>query len=165
MKKKYYLLIIISFLLMSFSAHKYYLSLTQINYDKKTNALQVKMKVFMDDLQTSILKKSTDTFELNTPNEPKDIDTQFKNYLKENFTVKINDEYVDYTFLGKEYEGDIVFFYIEIEDVKKIKSIEIKNEILISDFPEQQNYIKLNINKVFKSLLLTQKERSGVLKF
>ena len=47
---------------------------------------------------------------------------------------------------GKEYEDDIVYFYLEIDSVQSISTIKIENKVLLKEFDDQQNVIKLNIN-------------------
>ena len=70
-----------------------------------------------------------------------------------------------YKYLGKKYEHDVVYLFAEIENISVIKSIEIKNRILMDAFPEQQNIVKLNINNNKKSFILTTKNDNDMLKF
>ena len=53
-KKLYFLFIIIP--LLSFSTHKYYLSLTQIKFKEESKAVQIIINVFMDDIETAMNK-------------------------------------------------------------------------------------------------------------
>ena len=42
---------------LAFSSHKYYLSLTQIEYNKDQDSLEVIINVFMDDIELAINKE------------------------------------------------------------------------------------------------------------
>jgi hypothetical protein len=53
-KKVFLLLFIIP--LFAFTTHKYYLSLTQIEYKKESQSLQVIINVFMDDIEIALNK-------------------------------------------------------------------------------------------------------------
>ena len=101
------------FLLISlaFTTHKYYLSLTQIEYNKSQKSLEVIINVFMDDIEFAINKEYAVNLNLTTKDELKDVDIYFNNYLTKNLTFTINNEFVNYTYIGKEYEGDLVYFY------------------------------------------------------
>ena len=145
--------------------HKYYFSLTQVEHVQKSNALQITMNVFVDDIENALNKVNNRSFFLNTEQETKDIDKYFVKYLKERFKVNLNNKNTEYNYLGHQYEGDVVYFYIEIENITSISSIEIQNKVLIDAIPEQQNLIKLKINNKFKSLMLNKENDKGMLKF
>ena len=162
-RKIYLLLLIIP--LLSFSMHKYYISLTEINFIKEKKSVQIIMNVFMDDIEVALNKANNIDLQLTTKKELPNNDVYFSNYLKNNFSLKINDKKVNYTYIGKEYEGDIIYFYLEIKEIENIKSIEITNKVLISDFPKQENMIKINLEKEKKSVLLTKKNDKALLKF
>ncbi len=123
------------------------------------------MNVFIDDIETAINKDYNVDLQLTTKRESKKVDDHFFNYLKEHFIVKINNQNVIYRFIGKEYDGDIVYFYLEIDNILSLKSIEIQNNVLIKHFSGQQNLIKASIKKERKSLFLDKKNDKGLLKF
>ena len=72
MKKLLILLIGISFL--SFTDHKYYLALTEIEHNTKSNSIQMIMNVFMDDIELAIEKDQGTNLKLTTKDEPKNVD-------------------------------------------------------------------------------------------
>ena len=63
------------FLLISlaFTTHKYYLSLTQIEYNKSQKSLEVIINVFMDDIELAINKEYAVNLNLTTKEELKDV--------------------------------------------------------------------------------------------
>ncbi len=151
--------------LFAFTMHKYYLSTTKIEYKKESKTIQITMRFFIDDLQESINKTYNKDFELAIPNEPKEIDSLINNYVSKKLEVIINTNKKAYSFLGKEYNNDEIYLYLEIENVEFINSIEIKNSMLMEIFPEQQNIIKLYINDLKKTFLLTKQKDKDLLKF
>jgi len=150
--------------LFSFTAHKYYISLIKVEYKTEKQSVQITMRIFIDDLQDTLNKTYTKNFELGVPDEDKDINTLIINYIKDNFTVKINSQNISYQFLGKEYEKDVIFLYLEIKNVESIQNIEIQNSMLMRIFPEQKNIIKLHINNTKKTFLLTKEKDKNLLK-
>ncbi|OAD44838.1 DUF6702 family protein [Polaribacter atrinae] len=151
--------------LLSFSTHKYYLSLTQIEYRSELQAVQITMNVFMDDIELAINKDYNIDLQLTTKKELKNNDIYFIKYLNEKLQLKIDDVPRAFNYIGKEYDGDLVYFYLEIEDIKQLEKIEIINKVLTKHFPEQQNLIKSKIGKKHKSILLSAKNDKGLLKF
>ncbi len=85
-------------------------------------------------------------------------------YLKDKISIQINGKFVDYKFIGKEYDNDIVFCYLEIADVKDIKSFEISNKVLFESFDDQQNIVKLKIKDQNKSFILINQSDKALLK-
>jgi hypothetical protein len=151
--------------LLSFSTHKYYLSLTQIEYKSESKSIQIIINVFMDDIETALNKDYSIDLQLTNKNELKDNDIYFKKYLEKNLSLKIDTISSSFNYIGKEYDGDLVYFYLEIENVNNLESIEVVNTILIDHFPEQQNLIKSKVNKKHNSILLTKTNDKGLLKF
>jgi hypothetical protein len=151
--------------LLSFSTHKYYLSLTQIEYKSESKSIQIIINVFMDDIETALNKDYSIDLQLTNKNELKDNDVYFKKYLEKNLSLKIDTISSSFNYIGKEYDGDLVYFYLEIENVNSLEVIEVVNTILIDHFPEQQNLIKSKVNKKHNSILLTKTNDKGLLKF
>ena len=85
--------------------------------------------------------------------------------MKEKLHLKINDISREFNYLGKEYDGDLVYFYLEIENINDINTLEVVNTLLISNFPKQENLLKTKIHNKHQSLLLTAKKTIGLLKF
>ncbi|WP_165730213.1 DUF6702 family protein [Polaribacter sp. 20A6] len=162
-KKTILLLFIIP--LLSFSTHKYYLSLTQIEYRSELQAVQITINVFMDDIELALNKDYNIDLQLTTKKELKDNDVYFIKYLNKKLHLKVDGVSRDFNYIGKEYDGDLVYFYLEIEDVKELKNIEVTNKILTNHFPKQENLIKSKVGKKHKSLLLNAKNDKGLLKF
>jgi hypothetical protein len=162
-KKAYLILVIIP--LLSFSVHKYYLSLTQIEYRSEKKSVQITINVFMNDIETALNKDYNIDLRLHTKKELKNNDVYFIKYLKEKLHFKIDNISKDFEYIGKEYDGDLVYFYLEIENIDKVTSIEIENKILTKHFSEQKNLIKSKVGKKHKSILLSAENDKGLLKF
>ncbi|KOY52592.1 DUF6702 family protein [Polaribacter dokdonensis] len=165
MKLKIHLLLLVALPLLSFTAHKYYLSLTQINYKSEAKAVQIIINVFMDDIELALNKDYNIDLQLTTKRELENNDIYFEKYLKNKLNFKVDGKAKNFNYLGKEYDGDLVFFYLEIENINEVKSIDVSNQLLLEHFPEQQNLIKSKVGKKNKSVLLTKDESSTLLKF
>lgn len=155
------------FLLISlaFTTHKYYLSLTQIEYNKSQKSLEVIINVFMDDIEFAINKEYAVNLNLTTKDELKDVDIYFNNYLTKNLTFTINNEFVNYTYIGKEYEGDLVYFYLEIPVKENPISLEVFNTILLTYFEQQQNIVKFKNGSKRQSKILSKNTNKALLNF
>lgn len=165
MKFKKYFLLLLSIPLFAFSLHKYYISLCEIEHNKEQNSLQITLGVFIDDFEFTLNKNHNTTLNLATEQEVENIDEYYLDYLKEHFKTSVNNELKVYKYIGKEYDNDIVRFYLEINDIKEVKSIEVQNTLLFKDFKDQQNIIKIKANNTNKTFYLTPKNVKGLLNF
>jgi hypothetical protein len=165
MKFKKLFLVFLIIPLLSFSAHKYYLSLTQIEFKKESKSIQIIINVFMDDIEAALNKNNNIDLQLATKKELKNNDLYFEKYLRSKLQFKIDTIAKDFKYIGKEYDGDLVYFYLEIENIFKVSTIEISNKILLQHFPKQQNLIKTKVGKKNKSVLLSKDKYNEVLTY
>lgn len=151
---------------MAFStAHKFYVSVTQIDYIEDKQSVQIISRIFVDDFESLIRERYDNAIVLEENNESEKVDLYIERYLKSKIKVKINNEDVIAHFIGKEYELDIMYCYLEIENVEEIKSFEVTNQILFDMFQEQQNIVRTNINSKQKSFMLTTQNDKAQLSY
>ncbi len=151
--------------LLAFGVHKYYISLTQIEYVKESASLQIISRYFINDLEHTLDKDYQQDFQLNTKQEIDSVDIYFQEYLEKNLRFTINDSLSNFNYIGKEYDDDIIYFYLEIPNIKTLQSIEIKNTALFKYFPDQQNITKLKINNTHTTFYLSKQKDKGLLNF
>lgn len=150
--------------LLAFGMHKHYISLTKVDYIKEQNTVQITMKFFLDDIELALEKIHDQPMELAGKTENKLADKYLEDYIRQKFRIWINEEVNRYTFLGKEYENDQVFFYLELEGIEQVNSISIQNSMLFDEFEDQQNYIKLDMDGVQKTFILVRANDREILK-
>ncbi|WP_366941007.1 DUF6702 family protein [uncultured Polaribacter sp.] len=156
MKLKNLLILVLILPLLSFTTHKYYLSLTQIKFKEKAQAVQIITSVFMDDIELAVNKEYNLNLQLATKKELPNNNVYFEKYLSDKLSFKINNVAKTFTYIGKEFEGDLVYFYLEIEEIPNVQSISVNSKLLLKNFPEQQNLIKSKVGNKNKSVLLTK---------
>ncbi|MEO6348171.1 MAG: DUF6702 family protein [Aquaticitalea sp.] len=151
--------------LLATTLHKFYVSVTEINYVKEKKSVQIVSRLFVDDLETVMRQRYDDHLKLAKSGESKTVNDYLLRYLKDKLQIKINGTLVNYDFVGKEYDTDIVYCYLEIKNIDQIHSFEITNTVLFDAFEDQQNIVKTNINSETKSFILIPANDKGLLKF
>ena len=148
------------------SFHPIHLSITEIEHNEKSKALQITMRIFIDDLELSIQKKINDEeLDLLDPGKGRTTDQLVKEYLADRVKVKVDKKAVKATYLGNEIEGPAMICYIEVENVKKFSTIEITNLVILETHDDQSNLVNVNYKEKVKSLRLTNDDPTGVVTF
>lgn len=165
MKYQKYLLLLLIVPLLAFSVHKYYISLCEVEYVEEKQSVQIIISHFIDDLELTLNNEGQKNLFLTTDKEVKNSNEIFETYLNKHLKFTINNKPAHYQFIGKEYDDDLVRFYLEIPNIQKLNALEIENTCLVKDFEDQQNIIKIKVKKFNKTFYLTKSNVKGLLKF
>ena len=142
-------------LLSSFAWHKFYVSVTQIDFVPNKKRVEITSRIFIDDLEKALEKKFKKKFYITSTKEIENSEILIQEYLKEKIKISINKKAQNIEYLAREVEGDVLIFYTKIAISKKINTFEIYNALLTETFQDQQNIVHTNINSNKKSFLLT----------
>jgi hypothetical protein len=140
------------------------MSIYQIDYNAEKNMLQITSRIFVDDLNASLSQNFNQKIHLGEENESANDLVLMKKYMSEHFIIKVNGQPKNINFLSKELDGNVVVCYFSIKEIKKIKTLEIKNTALFDLNAEQQNIIQTNISGSKQSFLLTSDNNFGIIK-
>ncbi|MFT0716418.1 DUF6702 family protein [Flagellimonas lutimaris] len=165
-KAKMLILPLAMLLFLSFSsAHKFYVSVTNIVYSEEDSAFQITSRVFIDDLDKLLEERYGIEAKLATPKESKIAEEYIEKYFRSKFVVELDGKVVPYNFLGKKYDTDVAICYLEIPNVKlsEVKTMSVQNEVLTDLFDEQQNVVHVKWNGNKKSFVLIRQNNKGML--
>lgn len=165
MNKSKIFLVLISFAMLSFTMHKYYMSLCEIEYIEDQKVVQITLSIFLDDLEVSLNKNRKTNLTIGSQEDPFEMDSIYLSYLKENLSLIINNKNTAFNYIGKEYDTDIVLFYLEVTDISKLNSLEMSNTILLNDFEDQKNIVKIKIKNFHKTWYLNKNNRKDLIIF
>jgi len=150
--------------IMAFGLHKYYISLTKVDYITDKKSVQVTLKFFLDDIELALENRYEQPLELATKYENDQAGKLLEIYVRQKFKIWINDKEYSYNYLGREYEDNEIYFYLEIENIEAISSIAVQNSMLFEEFEDQQNYIKINVGSTQKTFILVKANDKEMLK-
>lgn len=167
MRKKFspWLLLLAMPLLAFTAAHKFYVSVTNVDYSEKEQSLQIISRIFIDDMEEALEARYEVDPALATETESPQADAYIERYFRTKFSVSVNGQLQEYRFLGKRYDKDLLVCYLEVSGVPQasLKSIEIDNSLLTDLFEEQRNLVHFNILGTKKSFVLTSEGTKGML--
>jgi hydrogenase maturation factor HypE len=159
------LLVILVPLFAFAGAHKFYISVTNVDYSEKYQSVQIITRVFIDDINAVLKERYDIPSNLGADRESSLDQEYFEKYIRTKFLVEINGETVKYDFIGKKYDSDMLICYLEVPNVplKDLKQIGVENEMLTDIYDDQQNVVHFNINGKKKSFVLVKSHTKGML--
>jgi len=144
-------------------AHPIHIGVTQLDYDRPTQALQITHKLFVDDFEDELEKKYQVRLNLGTATENPKADEYIIKYLSSHFGLSVNGDDATISWVGKEIEKEAIWIYMEISKVKKIKSLEVRHEVMLEAFDDQRNLVHFKYEDFKKSVSCKHKQSTALI--
>ena len=148
-----------------FFLHPLHISVTEITLDEKEKELEIMLRIFTDDLELAVRHAKNDT-ELNLLNPSNTTTDKLAwEYLQPRFRLMVDGKIQAVKYLGHETDEDVLIFYIQLQPVKKFKTIDITNSVITEFYEDQANLVNMTVKDETKSLRLMRNNPSGKLSF
>ncbi len=147
--------------------HPVHLSVTEIAHSEKDKALQITTRIFIDDLELAIQKdlKNEELDIMKPEGQGKTTDKIVSDYLLKHIKVKVDGKPQSLTYLGHETEDLAIICYIEIPHIKKLKSVEMLNDVIMEIHSDQSNLVHVTYKEKVKSVRLVRAKPLEVVSF
>jgi len=138
--------------------HAFHTSIAQVNYDAKNKVLEVSIRVFTDDLETALSKENNRKVKLDGTGQH---DRLIESYLKKQFGfINQQGERQGMNFIGKEFEVDATWLYLEIPCHESPNGLMLQNSLLMEAFDDQVNMVNLTYLSTKKTYLFKAENTS-----
>ena len=149
----------------SFKFHPYYVSVTEIEHNKKEKTLEISCKIFTDDFEKTLRQNYRTNIDLLNPKDKTKTDKLVADYIKKHLQIIVNGRLLKLEFSGYESEGEAIWSYFEVKDISTVKNIEIKDDLLYEYKKEQINLLHVTVNSKRKSIKLNNPESKASFKW
>ena len=142
--------------------HNIHISVCDISTNNKEEVV-VTFKIFYDDLQLAMgLKAGTEL-----PSKYKSADLLIETFINQNVSILVNGQRVKLAYVESVSSPPAVWTDLVIKGLspESIKSIEVVNNILLTQFKDQTNLINIDINNKKETFALNHKKRSSKIVF
>ena len=140
------------------SAHKFYVSICQLEFDSERKVFEIGQGIFIDDLEKVLSKANGDIF-IDVRTIPDDsLNRLLENYLGDKITLRANGRPSEINFIGFERGPVVVWCFLESNKIKKIQNMEFGNSVLMEMFEQQEIIVNLKIDDFSKSYRLKHDE-------
>lgn len=156
MKKIFSITAILGLLIiMSFTVFDFYSSMTKVEYVEGSKTLKFTTKLNTNHIsQTIKIDPNTAAF-----------DAEVKKYVNSNIGLSVNGSAKNLTFTGSQVNGESVFVYYEAGGISDIKSLSIKNSILIGAFPKQVNTMSVSYRGNLQTINFSKAKETAEVNF
>ncbi|MCH1595600.1 MAG: hypothetical protein L7S42_03735 [Flavobacteriaceae bacterium] len=139
--------------------HKFYLSVTQMEFDADKNRITAISRVFVDDLEETLRQRYDVQLALGTDREDEKASFYIRRYMEQKLTVEINNVPLKFSFAGFTYQNDQIVLLSEFSIIDSDEyEIKVTNTLITDAYSEQQNLVHFRMNQKKQSEVLT-KER------
>ena len=141
---------IIFVLVTSFGLHKYYVSVTEMNYDSNSGKIEIIMRVFPNDIENVL----HDTYEIDADLTKRETKNFLYRYINKSFHIWSGEEEIAYNILGTSEEYDFLIILIEAKTASDLHDLIVKNTVLQDLFDEQKNLLHFKSGDKKQSFIL-----------
>jgi hypothetical protein len=149
-------------LLLGARLHPIHVSVTNVDYNERTRALEISARVFVDDLEAALLRGGAPALRIGTPREARETDARIAAYLAANLRIEGSGAPA---FVGKETEGGAVWLYVEIPQEGPPRALHVRNTLLMDLHPDQTNLLHARVGGTERSAAFRQGRESTTLDF
>ncbi len=136
-----FLLTTIGLWLMAFSAHPYYMSVTEFEYKPAEKEVQVACKIFTDDFEAALRKEYKQKVDILNKSAKKENEQLLSRYVQQHLRLQLDGKVAAMKMIGFEEEGEAVWIYLVTSNTAAFKSAVVFNDLLYSYREDQLNII------------------------
>lgn len=147
------------------SAHPFYVTVTEINYNAKDKTLEISCKMFLDDFEKTLSALSKASVDLTNIKDKAKVDKLVSDYIATHLQLKVDGKPVSLQYVGFEKESEAAWCYLQVNNVTSVKKIEIRNTLLFEKFDSQISIMHVTVNGTRKSTRLNKPDAVAKFEF
>jgi hypothetical protein len=145
--------------------HPFHVSTTEINHNALDKTLEISCKVFADDFESALAKQYHTKTDLSAINMKKAMDTLVKKYINSHLLLNAGGKTLVMTYLGFEKENEVVYAYLQVDNISTLKNIEVTDSILYDLYDDQISIIHVIVGGNRKSTKLDYPATKAIFDF
>lgn len=145
--------------------HPLHLSSTELNYNAKTNTVEISCRIFTDDFEDLLAKNYKVKPDLSSAAKHKEMEVLVGKYMAAHLKIAANSKPLPLNYLGFENDKEAVIIYLESARIPGLRKMETTSTVLYDLFDDQTNIFHVSFNGSRKSSKLTYPENKLVSSF
>lgn len=140
--------------------HPIFVSVTEIEHNAKDKTLEISCKIFTDDFEKTLRQTYKGTVDLLQPKDKNAMNKLVSDYVQKHLLIKADGKAVALQFIGYEQEEEGIVSFYQVNNIAKIKKLDITDNILFEYKKEQISIIHTTVNGNRKSTKLLNPEEN-----
>ena len=145
--------------------HPFYVSVTEINHNARSQAVEVSCRIFYDDLERTLEKQYHTRVDIVKPADKTKMNQLLNDYIKKHLIIKADGKVLALSYVGYEIQEDAAWTYFEVKGINKVKKFEVHDDLLFTEHPEQINMLHVTVGGQRKSTKLSNPESEAAFEF
>jgi hypothetical protein len=145
--------------------HPFYVSVTEIDHNAKTQTVEVSCRMFYDDLEHALEKEYKKPLDIVKPADKALLNKLLNDYVKKHLSIRVDGKPLALTYVGYEIQEDGAWTYFEVKGIPNVKKIEVHDELLNAQHEEQINMLHVTVGGQRKSTKLDNPETEASFNF
>lgn len=147
-------------------AHPFYVSVTEINHNATDKTLEISCKIFTEDLENALNKRSKVKVDLSNPKNKEEVTKLLGEYIAAHLQLRVNGgAALKLEILGFEHENEAVWTYLQVSNIPAVKRMDVNDSILYDSYEEQINLLHVTVGGNRKSTKLNNPEMAAKFDF
>jgi hypothetical protein len=146
--------------------HPIHVSVTEIEYSEKNKSLQITSRIFVDDLETAIRTRTKrESLDLLHLPAGQTLDQLVSTYLADHLRIKVDGKPAKINYIAHELDDAAIICYLEIENIKKLKTLEVTDNVIHEVHNDQYNLVHITYRSPIKSYRLTREKPTELYRY
>lgn len=121
--------------------HPFFVSVLDINHNKKEDNLEISIRVFADDMERVLQKYTSKKIDLPNPSDKTFLESQISSYISQKVQLKVNGQPAAMKYLGYEIQKESAWIYLEVPATKTLNTLDIICKLLYDLETSQTNLV------------------------
>jgi 3',5'-cyclic AMP phosphodiesterase CpdA len=145
--------------------HPFFVSVVELNHDAKGKSLETSIRVFSDDLESTLTKFGNTKVDLAKPADKAVLDKLIASYVSQKLSVKVDGKAIALQYLGYEQKQESTWLYFETSNIASIKKVEVNCSLLYDFQNKQMNIFNVKANGIEKNAKLDYPKSTASFEF
>ena len=158
-------LLIFSLSIFNNKPHPIFVSVTTIEHNANSKILEITCKIFTDDFETVLRKRYNTKVDLLDAKIAPSMNKLVNDYIQKHLSVKADDKKVSLNFIGFEQQEEGIISYFEVKNIAKVNKIDVVDNILYEEKPQQLEIIHVTVKGQRQSSRLNNPDETASFTF
>ncbi len=145
--------------------HPLFVSVTELTHNTKENIVEVSCKMFADDCEKTLEQMTKTDVDISHPKDVKQLEKWLNEYIQKHLQMKVNGKPATLQWVGYEKESESVWCYLQVNDIKAVKKLELTNSLLYDMYNTEISIMHAMVGGNRKSIRINYPDTNALFDF